>query len=84
MELVALVVLIGCFALGYGTGSYTGMVVPGGLVVAALSVYANRRTGGQPDETDVLPGLFLAISLLALGVYVLGVNRRRAHDGIRR
>jgi hypothetical protein len=70
------VVLIALFAIGYGTRSYVGALVPGVIFVCAVALYVDR---GPPsgDEVDVLPGMFMIACGIGVLLYVAGVALAR-------
>jgi hypothetical protein len=83
-ELVALLLFVAVpFVLGYGTGSYLPALLPAAsLVASAVNYVANPPPG--TDEMDVLPGLWILGSAIAVTVCLGGAaltrrSRRRRH-----
>jgi hypothetical protein len=69
-ELLALFLFVAApWALGYLSASYWEALVPAASLVAAVANYASHPPQGR-DEVDVLPGLWVALSAVA----VLGLS----------
>ena len=67
-ELVALLLFVAApFVLGYATGSYLSALLPAASLVASLVNYGVNPPPGT-DEVDVLPGLWILGSAVAVTV----------------
>jgi hypothetical protein len=77
LELLTLLLFIGVpWAVGYGTASYRAALLPAASLVAALVRYAADPPAGA-DEVDVLPGLWVVFSAVAVLVCLGGATLRR-------
>lgn len=77
IELAAVVLFVALPAvLGYGSASYKAAAIPAVAVLAFGLLYALEPAGGN-DEVDVLPGLFLAFSVLGVAICLAGAAHRR-------
>jgi hypothetical protein len=71
-EVVALMLFVAVpFVLGYGTGSYLAALLPAASLVASVVNYGLNPPPGT-DEVDVLPGLWIAASAIAVTVCLSG------------
>jgi hypothetical protein len=67
-EFVALLLFVAVpFFLGYGTGSYLAALLPMASLIASVVNYGVNPPAGT-DEVDVLPGLWIAASAIAVTV----------------
>jgi hypothetical protein len=76
-ELVALIVFVAVpWALGYGLASYWAALLPAACLAGAVISYAVDPPAGT-DEVDVLPGLWIVFSAVAVLACVGGAALRR-------
>jgi hypothetical protein len=69
--------------LGYATASLRALILPGALFLVALAYYESYRPGPNPDEVDVLPGIWLTLSGTGVVLCLAGVavgRRKRSRD----
>ena len=72
--LVLLIFLVLPFYMGYRWANYAAFLVPVALLVLSVASYlSSQSSGGQPDETDVIPGVYLAASVVGLLLCAWGV-----------
>jgi hypothetical protein len=76
-EMVALLLFVAApFGLGYGTGSYVAALLPAASFIASAVNYGVNPPAGT-DEVDVLPGLWIAASAIAVTVCLSGAALAR-------
>ena len=76
-ELVALLLFVAApFVLGWATGSYLSVLLPTASLIAAVVSYAVDPPPGT-DEVDVLPGLWILGSAIAVIVCLGGAALTR-------
>jgi hypothetical protein len=76
-EMVALLLFVAVpFVLGYGTGSYLAALLPAASLIASVVNYGVNPPAGT-DEVDVLPGLWIAASAIAVTVCLGGAALAR-------
>jgi hypothetical protein len=76
-ELVPLVLFIAApWALGYMSASYWAALLPAASLIAAVANYASDPPEGT-DEVDVLPGLWIALSAIAVVICLIAAAVRR-------
>ena len=76
-ELVALVLFVVLpAALGYISASYWAALLPAASLIAAVISYASDPPEGT-DEVDVLPGLWIALSVIAVVISLVATTVRR-------
>jgi len=67
-ELVALLLFVAVpFVLGYGSGSYLAALLPTASLIASVVNYGVNPPAGT-DEVDVIPGLWIGASVIAVTV----------------
>jgi hypothetical protein len=84
MLLLTLLVLAALFGFGYATRSYVGVLVPLTLFVLAVIDYLSweRPAPGTGDEIDVLHGISVVLTGIAVLIYLGGVALgRRSRPG---
>ncbi len=80
-EVLALLLFVVAPAIvGYRSASYRAAAIPGVLLIAAVVSYAADPPVGT-DEVDVLPGVWILLSALAVLVSLGGAALRQHSSG---
>ena len=82
--LVLLFFLVLPFYVGYSWATKTAFLLPLALFCGSvLSYTSNGSSGGQPDEVDVIPVIYLVASVAGLLLCALGIalGRQRQDTG---